>query len=207
MSVSVRRRNDRLDLPACRLGRPRLRGGAGVNSVMVDCTPSQCRGQPSVPCHARTGSPLTKCQTANDKATYVDFRISGLVPNALDRWKTWGGHPVYRVVLAANVDDDGTRTFAAKLAVLEPQRFSVHNNEGDRKDYRSDHEEHDCLDEDPHPRVLRLSKLVIVSLSMEVAGTMGVFVIPAAHRVRRDDPHVVVATGGAIETAALPSGA
>jgi hypothetical protein len=52
-----------------------------------------------------------------------------------------------------------------------------------------------------------LSKLVIVSLSMAVAGTMGIFVIPAAHRVRRDDPHVVVATGGAIETAALRSGA
>ena len=85
---------------------------------------------------------VTERQATRDQAVGIGFWKSSLVPNVLYRRIAGACHPVYRVILAINVDDNGAATLAAKFSLCQFHRISAQDD-----DDCAYHEKRDDFDE------------------------------------------------------------
>lgn len=98
------------------------------------------RGRALYPDQSKASSPLTKCQTANDDTVDLGFRISGAVPDPLYRRIVPTSHPIDCIISPVNVDDNSASVLAAQLPLRHHGRRPAQKDDGDRTDYRADHE-------------------------------------------------------------------
>ena len=102
---------------------------------------------PRVALGPASNSPVTQSQATRDQAVDIGFWKSSLVPNVLYRRIAGACHPVYCVILAINVDDNGAATLAAKFALCQFPRISAQDDDGNRDDDCAYHEKRDDFDE------------------------------------------------------------